>query len=100
MEMDMLMDICNHMERDMRIDENIQIGSMTDEINTYNQMKPKYNTTFNFVESSKEWLANKMNIGQGHYKYICGTITKSGNKCKNAPITDDDKCHLHRKRNA
>jgi hypothetical protein len=97
MEIDMIMDISNRMERDMRMDLNMDICNMRDEMKTYNEITPKYNETFDFIDSSKEWLANKMSIGQGHYKYICGSFTKSGNKCKNKPIVDG-KCHLHNKK--
>ena len=98
----MIMDISNRMERDMRIDLNADLNadicSMTDEMKTYNQMTPKYNDIFDFVDSSKEWVANKLSIGQGQYKYVCGSFTKSGNTCKNKPIADGDgKCHLHNK---
>jgi len=94
MEIDMMMDICNRMERDMRMDNDIEVKNMNDELVTYNKIKPIYDTRFDFVESSKEWLANKISIGQGQYKYVCGTITKTGNKCKNKPIVDE-KCYLH-----
>jgi hypothetical protein len=100
MEMDMMMDICNRMERDMLLEKanEYNVCVMTDELSKYNQISPKYNTIFDFEESSKEWVANKMSIGQGQYKYICGTFTKSGNKCKNKPMVNSDgKCHLHSK---
>jgi hypothetical protein len=98
MDFDMIMDISNRMERDMRLDkekndEYYRVKNIQDELVEYNAMKPKYETTFDFLESSEEWNANKCKIGQGQYKYICGYITKTGNRCKNKPIVD--KCHLH-----
>jgi hypothetical protein len=101
MDFDMIMDISNRMERDMRIDiekndELYKVRDMNNDMMEYSNLKIKYNTTFDFLESSNEWNANKLKIGQGHYKYICGNSTKSGNKCKNKPIVDGDgKCHLH-----
>ena len=66
--------------------------------NILEDIKIKYDTTFDFLESSNEWNANKLKIGQGQYKYICGNNTKSVNKCKNKPMVDGDgKCHLHSK---
>jgi len=94
---DMLMKISNRMEREMRIDiENTDelyvVKDMTKEMREYSNMKPMYNTIFDFSEASDAWNANKLKIGQGHYKYICGVETKSGTKCKNKP-----NCHLHNK---
>jgi hypothetical protein len=103
MDIDMIMDISNRMERDMRLDiekndELYKVKDMKDEMTIYKNIKIKYDTTFDFLESSNEWNANKLKIGQGQYKYICGTFTKSGNKCKNKPMVDGDgKCHLHSK---
>jgi hypothetical protein len=94
---DMLMKISNRMEREMRIDiENTDdlyvVKDITnDEMREYSNMKPMYNTIFDFSEASDAWTANKVKIGQGHYKYICGIETKSGTKCKNNP-----NCHLHK----
>jgi hypothetical protein len=91
---DMLMKISNRMEKEMRIDiENTdELYVVTnDEMREYSNMKPLYNTIFDFSEASDAWNANKVKIGQGHYKYICGVLTKSGTKCKNKP-----NCHLHK----
>jgi hypothetical protein len=45
---------------------------------------------FNFNEASEAWLSNKIKIGNGCYKYICGVTTKTGRKCMRS-----DKCRLH-----
>lgn len=99
MDMDMMLDISNRMERDMRtdleiIDKAYIVKDMNSEIIEYNKVKIKYDTTFDFLEASNAWNANKMKLGQGQYKYICGCITKTGNKCKNKQLKDG-KCHLH-----
>jgi hypothetical protein len=45
-----------------------------------------------FDEASRSWMSNKLSIGNGSYKYICGAITKKGDKCKN-----HTNCRLHKK---
>lgn len=46
--------------------------------------------TFNFDESSEAWMANKIKLSNGCYKYICGKITKNGKKCMKT-----GNCHIH-----
>ena len=59
-----------------------------------NEFLTSSNTTLNidFDEASKSWQQNKSPLGNGTYKYVCGAITKTGNKCKNHP-----NCKLHNK---
>lgn len=45
---------------------------------------------FNFDAASEAWMANKIKLGNGCYKYICGETTKTGRKCMRS-----DKCRLH-----
>lgn len=51
-----------------------------------------YEVNIDFDEASRCWKINKSSLGNGTYKYVCGAITKSGNKCKNHP-----NCKLHNK---
>ena len=55
-------------------------------------MEPMYEVNIDFDEASKCWQQNKSSLGNGTYKYVCGAITKTGNKCKNHP-----NCKLHNK---
>jgi len=48
---------------------------------------------FNFDEASAAWMSNKIKLGNGCYKYICGETTKTGRKCMRS-----DKCRLHNKK--
>lgn len=47
----------------------------------------------NFNEASKAWMQNKVKIGNGLYKYVCGQLTKLGTPCQQSP-----NCHIHRKK--
>ena len=38
---------------------------------------------YDFDASSKAWRENKIEFGQGSFKYVCGYIRKNGEKCKN-----------------
>lgn len=52
-----------------------------------------------FDEASREWRANKKTKPNGCYEYVCGQITKTGNKCQRKPCKDGDgdgkRCSLH-----
>ena len=48
-----------------------------------------------FEEASKMWRINKLAIGGGCYRYICGATRKDGGKCQNKPFKDNNKCHIH-----
>jgi len=50
-----------------------------------------YTVDIDFDEASRCWMSNKLSIGNGSYKYICGAITKKGDKCKN-----HTNCRLHK----
>ena len=41
-----------------------------------------------FDEATREWRANKKTKPNGCYEYICGHITKTGNKCQKKPCKD------------
>jgi hypothetical protein len=48
----------------------------------------------NSDQAQYEWRKNKKSIGNGAFKYICGTITKKGNPCYNNPKYNG-KCYIH-----
>jgi hypothetical protein len=53
--------------------------------------------TIDFDEASKEWNANKKKLDNGCYQYSCKSLTKSGDKCKNAPLSGSEYCSIHSK---
>lgn len=53
---------------------------------------------YDFDASSKAWRENKIEFGQGSFKYVCGYIRKNGEKCKNKRYRDYTKCWLHKNR--
>ena len=55
-----------------------------------NMDKGLYKFEINFDEASEAWRANKKSIGNGHYKYICCSTTKSGNSCKRESVINSD----------
>jgi hypothetical protein len=59
---------------------------------TKKQKIKMYEVNIDFDEASRCWKKNKSPLGNGTYKYVCGAITKTGNKCKNHP-----NCKLHNK---
>ena len=59
---------------------------------TKKQKIKMYEVNIDFDEASRCWKINKSYLGNGTYKYVCGAITKTGNKCKNHP-----NCKLHNK---
>ena len=52
----------------------------------------------NFDEASKLWRSNKVSIGNGSFKYVCGYIRKDGGKCRNPQYKHHPSCHLHFKK--
>jgi hypothetical protein len=56
-----------------------------------------YSVDIDFDAASDAWKSNKKSIGNGHYKYICLAITKTGNGCKRESITGCNYCSLHSK---
>lgn len=54
-----------------------------------------YDNNINFKEASILWMSNKIATGNGSYKYICGATCKTGRKCKNKPLKQYKRCHIH-----
>lgn len=57
-----------------------------------------YSVDIDFDGASDAWRANKKSIGNGHYKYICIGITKTGNGCKRESLAGCNYCSLHSKK--
>ena len=49
----------------------------------------------NFDEASEYWCKNKKYIGNGTYKYICISLSKTGKPCKRNPEKNSDFCRIH-----
>ena len=60
--------------------------------------KPLYEVNIDFDEASRAWKANKKYVGNGTYKYVCCSITKTGNNCNRKPIENFDYCNIHMKK--
>jgi|TARA_B100001250_G_C19766238_1_gene774899 hypothetical protein len=48
-----------------------------------------------FDEASKAWMKNKVKIGEGSYKYVCGAKCKDGTSCRNPPSRPNGRCGRH-----
>jgi hypothetical protein len=59
-------------------------------------MKP-FEKKYDFDKSSSEWMKNKVKLGNGQYKYVCGYICKSGKKCLRKPSQFKKACAYHYK---
>ena len=59
------------------------------------QSKQELDVTIDFDEASKAWLANKVRVGPGCYRYTCVAITKTGHSCKRVAIQGQDCCPIH-----
>jgi|688.fasta_scaffold853301_2 hypothetical protein len=54
-----------------------------------------YEVNIDFNEASKLWKKNKINIGNGFYKYICCQHTKQNNICKYKCLFGENYCKKH-----
>ena len=55
-----------------------------------------YKVEIDFEEASREWRKNKIELGNGEFRYCCSQLTKKGEKCKNK-ILKDNLCRIHLK---
>jgi hypothetical protein len=56
-----------------------------------------YEVVIDFDGASAAWRANKRRMGNGCYKYVCESITKTGKKCTKDCITGSTCCNIHSK---
>ncbi len=54
-----------------------------------------FEETYDFVAASNEWMKNKIKLGNGHYKYVCGHLTTKGKKCLRKPLPCKRFCFQH-----
>ena len=59
-------------------------------------MEP-FEENYDFDDASNEWMKNKIKLGSGHYKYVCGHLTTKGKKCLRKPKAFKRKCPQHYK---
>lgn len=59
-------------------------------------MEP-FEKNYDFDMASSEWMKNKIKLGGGQYKYVCGHLTTKGKKCLRKPITSTRTCFYHDK---
>ena len=50
-----------------------------------------YEVNINFDEAKQAWMANKKQLPNCTYVYVCGYITKKGTPCQNS-----QNCKLHK----
>lgn len=48
-----------------------------------------------FDYASQCWNHNKIKLGPGSYKYVCGKQLKNGGFCKKARCKDSEHCSIH-----
>jgi len=59
---------------------------------------PRYTVEIDFDGASEAWRANKKQLPNCCYQYICGQITNSGKKCCRKPVGDTERCTIHKKK--
>ena len=57
----------------------------------------KYTVEIDFDGASEAWRANKKELPNGCYEYICGYITMTGKKCCRKPTKENIRCAIHHK---
>jgi hypothetical protein len=62
-----------------------------------NNNKALYEVNIDFDEASAAWRANKKQVVDGTFKYICCGLTKTGNKCNRQPLQNTEYCKIHTK---
>jgi hypothetical protein len=69
---------------------------MNTQSETIAEMIPKYTVEIDFDGASQAWRANKKMLPDGCYKYVCGVISITGNKCCRKPMKDNERCGIHK----
>lgn len=59
--------------------------------------KDIYEVVIDFDGASAAWRANKKSAGNGCYKYVCESITKTGKNCTKDCIMGSTFCKIHSK---
>ena len=58
---------------------------------------PRYTVEIDFDGASQAWRANKKQLPNCCYQYICGQVTISGTKCCRKPVGNTERCAIHKK---
>ena len=61
------------------------------------EKKDIYEVVIDFDGASAAWRANKKSAGNGCYKYVCESITKTGKNCTKDCIIGSTFCKIHSK---
>lgn len=56
-----------------------------------------YTVEIDFDGAREAWRANKKELPNCCYEYICGYITMSGKKCCRKPTKENIRCVIHKK---
>jgi hypothetical protein len=56
-----------------------------------------YTVEIDFDDASKEWKSNKLDMGNGVYKYICAKKGINGNLCIKKCLAGEEYCRVHLK---
>jgi hypothetical protein len=51
--------------------------------------------TIDFDEASKAWLANKVRVGPGCYRYLCTHVSTDGKPCRRIANSCSGGCPRH-----
>jgi hypothetical protein len=64
--------------------------------NFFSSKKPvTYSNQIDFDEASRAWRENKKCLKNGRFAYICGKVTKTGNRCERRPKENESFCFQH-----
>jgi hypothetical protein len=62
---------------------------------TRSEDKKELTVEIDFDYASSCWNQNKIKLGPGSYKYVCGKKLKNGNFCKNNRCKNYEYCYKH-----
>lgn len=58
--------------------------------------RPELPVEIDFDYASDCWNHNKIKLGPGNYKYVCGKLLKNGGFCKRNLHKNSDYCGIHK----
>ena len=58
----------------------------------------KYTVEIDVDGAREAWRANKKELPNCCYQYICGQVLITGKKCNRKPCKDNERCALHMKK--
>ena len=60
---------------------------------------PRSDLDIDFEEASRQWMRNKVRVGQ-QYKYRCECLTKDGRNCSRYAVQGEPACKIHARLNS